>query len=145
MGGLGITNHAAMQTGQKLAWSDAHVAGGTYSLPVSLPADGVRLDFARPGGDAQLSIVAIPVGMIHNAKSTAIIAILATIAVVIIKFWPRGFQPATLKTGYVILYLAVLTALTIMSGIFGLIAAAAFIALCEYNRARRAMGTACAN
>jgi len=26
-----------------------HVAAGTYSLPVSLPSGGVRLDFARPG------------------------------------------------------------------------------------------------
>lgn len=143
MGGLGITNSAAVQAGQQVAGFDAYVAGGTYSLPVSLPTDGVRLDFARPGGDAQLSIVAIPVGMIRNAKSTAIIAILAAITVVIIKFWPTGFQPATMKTGYVIIYLAVLTALTIIAGIFGLIAAAAFIALCEHKRARRAMGTAC--
>ena len=57
----------------------AYVAKGTYSLPVTLPAGQVRLDFARPSGDAELSITAVPARLIDNAQNTAVLAAISII------------------------------------------------------------------
>ena len=66
-----------------------YVTTGAYSLPVELPAGEIRLDFARPGGEAELAVVAVAVGTINNLWSTA--AVIASLAIValIMRFWPR--------------------------------------------------------
>jgi len=61
----------------------AAVAGGTYSLPVELPDGQVQLDFARPGGAAELSITATPENIGKNLWSSAIAIIVATLVSII--------------------------------------------------------------
>ncbi len=96
-----------------------YVAKGTYSLPVTLPEGEVRIDFARPAGDARLTIWAVPQTTINNLKATA--AVLAVLLVVlgIIKIWPAKAVPISAKRA--IIYFLVFLVLAVTLGLLGLI------------------------
>ena len=70
---------AAATKAEEAAAVEAYVAKGTYSLPISLPDGQIRLDFARPAGDAELSIWAMPTKTLHALYGT--IAVLIALAV----------------------------------------------------------------
>ena len=76
---------AALQIpgGSQTASGFAYVAKGTYSLPVTLPAGQVRLDFARPSGDAQLSIIAVPIRLFDNTRNTAVVAVISIVIAIV--------------------------------------------------------------
>jgi hypothetical protein len=48
-----------------------YAAGGTFSLPVTLPEGQVQLDFARPGGDAEVSVLVVSEELVGRAYGTA--------------------------------------------------------------------------
>ncbi|UCC97797.1 MAG: hypothetical protein JSW66_18375 [Phycisphaerales bacterium] len=111
-----------------------YTARGTYSLPVSLPEGEVRLDFARPSGEAELSLWAVPVRMIHKLYGT--IAILAALLAILalVKIWPQpqSRQPTSARRiiGYALLFVALSLAL----GISGVLISLVVIVLCEARR-----------
>jgi len=62
-------------------------AGGTFSLPVELPTDGGEvLDFAYPGGDPEVSVLAVPVDVWQAGRSTIgiLIALLVLAAMAVL-------------------------------------------------------------
>ncbi|MDP6543823.1 MAG: hypothetical protein QGH60_07505 [Phycisphaerae bacterium] len=55
-------------------------AGGMFSLPVELPdSDGEVLDFAYPGGDPQVSVLAVPADIWRAGASTITITIVLAV------------------------------------------------------------------
>ena len=62
--------------------ASVHAGGATFSLAVPLPAGDVRLDFARPGGEARVSIWAVPDGLVDAGKGTGVV--LGMLAVVFV-------------------------------------------------------------
>ena len=79
------------------AGTQLYTARGTYSLPVTLPgstgggqAPGeVRLDFARPSGETQLTLWAVPLSTIYRLYGTAGIFAALVVVLVLSKVWPR--------------------------------------------------------
>lgn len=121
-----------------------YTAKGIYSLPVTLPEAEVRLDFARPSGEAELSIWAVPLSTIRNLYGT--IGIIAGLCVIagIVKIWPQpeNRQPTSAKR--VISYALLLVALTLVLGLLGLLISLFIILLSEAKRGvfvRRAAAT----
>ena len=79
--------------------------GATFSLPVALPADGVRLDFARPGGDAELTIYAVPERTASALVWTGVLAA-AVLAALLLVRWAsrrRWLRAALLAAGALVL------------------------------------------
>ena len=93
--GLGVNQAYAPQSA--FAGVQVYTAGGTYSLPVTLPGSDaggpllgeVRLDFARPSGDAQLTLWAVPVSTIYRLYGTAGILAALLVVLVLMRVWPR--------------------------------------------------------
>ncbi|MCK4291736.1 MAG: hypothetical protein KAY65_00960 [Planctomycetes bacterium] len=110
-----------------------YVAKGTYSLPVTLPEGEVRLDFARPAGQAQLSIWAVPLTTIHNLYATATIVVALLVALGIVKVWPNNRPSISVKRA--IVYFLVFLVLTVAAGLLGLIISLAIIFAAETLRA----------
>ncbi|KKK76260.1 hypothetical protein LCGC14_2865450, partial [marine sediment metagenome] len=72
-------------TGEDGGWAAAvvYVAGGTYSLPVTLPEGGTTIDFAAPGGDVEVSVWAFKDETLSTFEATAgIAAVLLLIRIV---------------------------------------------------------------
>jgi hypothetical protein len=111
-----------------------YVSHGTYSLPVSLPAGGVQIDFARPTGGASLSIWAVDAKLISNIYGTATIAVSLLIALAAMKFWPRPSAKKNMRAIRLIGYFALLLIATAILGAFGCGAAIILIALMEAAR-----------
>ena len=109
----------------------AYVAGGVYSLPVSLPKGEVRLDFARPSGGAELRIWAVPVGMINKLYGSVTITSLLCLLLLIIRVWPRPTRRVPLTIGRVIKYVLLLIVLSVFLGLFGLVTSLFIILLNE--------------
>ncbi len=109
----------------------AYVAGGVYSLPVSLPEGEVRLDFARPSGGAKLRIWAVPIGMINKLYGSVTITGLLCLLLLIIRVWPRPTRRVPLTVGRVIKYVLLLIMLSAFFGLFGLVTSLFIILLNE--------------
>ncbi|MHC4666461.1 MAG: hypothetical protein ACYS9T_11005, partial [Planctomycetota bacterium] len=111
-----------------------YVARGTYSLPVTLPQGQVRLDFAKPMGEPELSILAVPVGMLHSLYSS--LAVLGAMVVLLggIKIWPQPEKRAPISVKRAIIYIVPLVALTVVLGLLGLLISLAVILLIETGR-----------
>ncbi|MCD6394623.1 MAG: hypothetical protein J7M40_14105 [Planctomycetes bacterium] len=120
------------------SYGGAYAAGSVYSLPVSLPGGGLSLDFARPSGDAELTIWAIPDKAVTGTLNTLIVIVISIVAALAIRVWPRNLKPAAFKLPYAIIYAVLLVGLTIIFTVAGLIAAAMIIAGIELSRARLA-------
>jgi hypothetical protein len=119
-----------------------YTARGIYSLPVTLPrstssgqAPGeVRLDFARPSGEAELSLWAVPVSTIANLYETiAIVAGLLAIAV-LAKIWPQPQNKQPMSAKHVISYALLLVVLTLVLGLLGLLISLFIVLLSEARR-----------
>jgi len=110
-----------------------YVAKGTYSLPVTLPEGEVTLDFARPAGQARLSIWAVPLTTIHNLYATATVVVLLLVALGIVKLWPSNRPPISVKRA--IVYFLLFLVLTVAAGLLGLIISLLIIFAAETLRA----------
>ena len=111
---------------------------------MTLPEGEVRLDFARPSGEAELSIWAVPLSTIRNLYGT--IGIIAGLCVIagIVKIWPQpeNRQPTSAKR--VISYALLFVVLTLVLGLLGLLISLFIILLSEAKRGvfvRRAAAT----
>jgi len=117
-----------------------YVARDIYSLPVTLPEGEVRLDFARPAGEARLSLWAVPVSAIHSFYSA--LAVIAALFIVlgVIKIWPSSFcfaktkQRRPISVKRIIVYVLLLVVLTLIVGLLGLLISLFIIFLCEARR-----------
>jgi hypothetical protein len=113
----------------------AYIARGTYSLPVTLPAGQVRLDFARPMGDAELSIWAIPSRASRKLYTSLIVIIALLAALALIRIWPEPAARQPMSLNRIIIYGVVLVALALVLGLLGLLISIAAIVLIETARA----------
>jgi len=117
-----------------------YVARGIYSLPVSLPEGEVRLDFARPAGEARLSLWAVPVSAIRSLYGTLAVVAALFIALGIIKIWPTSFcfaktkQRRPISVKRIIVYVLLLVVLTLIVGLLGLLISLFIVLLCEARR-----------
>jgi hypothetical protein len=103
-----------------------------YSLPVSLPSGGeIRLDFARPSGQAELSIWAVPQKTITNLVSTLVIVVLLVLLVAIMKLLKQYNKKRTIPGKTLIVYAVLFVISTLLFGLFGMIASLLIILLSE--------------
>jgi hypothetical protein len=111
-----------------------YVAAGTYSLPVTLPAGAVRLDFARPMGEAELTILAVPINAIHRLYGS--LAVLAVLFVLLaaVKLWPQPRETKPITAKRIILYVVPLVALVVLLGLLGVIVSVLIVLILEAQR-----------
>ena len=111
-----------------------YVAAGVYSLPVTLPEGETRLDFARPSGDAELSILAIPVNTIHNLYGTVTVILALLVVMALIRIWPERNKEKQLSTRRLVGYLVVVLLMTFIFGLVGLLISSVIILVSENRR-----------
>ena len=132
--GFGLVENHLGKAEPGPAYVPLYTAKGIYSLPMTLPEGEVRLDFARPSGEAELSIWAVPLRTIRNLYGT--IGIIAGLCVIagIVKIWPQpeNRQPTSAKR--VISYALLLVVLTLVLGLLGLLISLFIILLSEAKR-----------
>ncbi|MBN2210195.1 MAG: hypothetical protein JW709_02260 [Sedimentisphaerales bacterium] len=128
-GGAGVP-----QEGEAAGVQLHYAAAGMYSLPVTLPEGEVRLDFARPSGGAELSILAVPVKLIHNLYGTATVIVGLLLVLGVIKIWPKQGHKEPLSTRRMVGYIVLLVLLTILAGLLGFLVSVVIILLSEIKR-----------
>ncbi|MHC4212571.1 MAG: hypothetical protein ACYSWP_04255 [Planctomycetota bacterium] len=113
---------------------DAYVAKGTYSLPVSLPQGQIRLDFARPAGDVELTIWAMPTRTLYALYGTA--AVLVALALLLggIKLWPKSGPRMSISKKRGFLYLSILILTLLLLGFAATLIAVLVIVAIEARR-----------
>jgi len=131
---LGVVVDQAYEPGSAFTGMQPYTARGTYSLPVTLPEGEVRLDFARPSGQAQLTLWAVPLSTIRKLYGSAAIVAAMFAVLALAKAWPRpqSRQPASAKR--IIGYGLLLIALSLVLGPLGLLVSLFVIVLCEARR-----------
>jgi len=109
-------------------------AAGVYSLPVTLPEGEVRLDFARPSGQAQLTLWAVPVKTVYNIYGTITVLVALVVIIAIIKLWPKGLyhKPPTKKRIFV--YILVVLGVMMLLGFVGFLISILIVLLSEAAR-----------
>jgi hypothetical protein len=112
----------------------AYVAKGTYSLPVSLPEGEVRLDFARPGADAKLTLWAVPTRLLHSLYGTAGLIAAALVLLGLIRIWPDSVTPGKMSVKRTVLYIVLIVVLAVLLGLLGIIISVAGILIIEAVR-----------
>ena len=110
-----------------------YVSAGTYSLPVPLPEGEVKLDFARPGGQAELAVTAIPVSLIHSLWGTATVILALAIVGAVAAFLSRFVGPRQTRIR-ALCYAVILALLAIVAGLVGLVVALVLIGIIELAR-----------
>jgi hypothetical protein len=111
-----------------------YTAKGVYSLPVTLPKGEVRLDFARPSGEAELSLWAVPLSTIRNLYGTLTVFVGLFVIVGLVKIWPRPEQKRPISARRVISYTLLFVALVLVLGLLGLLISLFIILLSEARR-----------
>ena len=111
-----------------------YVARGIYSLPVTLPEGEVRLDFARPAGQAQLSLWAMPARAIRSLYSALAVIAALFVALGIIKIWPQPVERKPISVKRIIVYVLLLVVVTLIVGLLGLLISLFVILVCEARR-----------
>jgi hypothetical protein len=101
--------------------AEAYVSRAVYSLPVTLPQGEIRLDFARPGGEVQISLWAVPASTLRNLYRTLTILVAVLIALGMVRIWPRLHRPRPLSAKRIAVYLCVLVLLGLILGLLGLL------------------------
>ena len=131
---LGVVVDQAYEPGSAFTGMQPYTARGTYSLPVTLPEGEVRLDFARPSGQAQLTLWAVPLSTIRKLYGSAAIVAALFAVLALAKVWPKpqSRQPASAKR--IIGYGLLLIALSLLLGPLGLLVSLFVIVLCEARR-----------
>jgi len=143
-GGASVTYDVGGRHSGSAYGGAAYVAGGTYSLPVTLPSGQIRLDFARPMGDAELSIWAIPAESTRKLFAGLVVVIAALAAFALIKVWPESARRRPMSAKRIVICIVVLAALGLLLGILGVLVGLAGIVLIETARAATASRTATA-
>ncbi|HUT30558.1 MAG TPA: hypothetical protein VMX13_12260 [Sedimentisphaerales bacterium] len=111
-----------------------YVATGTYSLPVSLPEGEVRLDFARPGADARLTIWAVPTRMLQTLYATIAVIGAALVLLGLIRIWPHSVTPRKMSVKRIVIYIVLFVVLAVFLGLLGVIISIAGILITEAVR-----------
>ncbi|KPK75219.1 MAG: hypothetical protein AMJ79_12130 [Phycisphaerae bacterium SM23_30] len=112
----------------------AYASGSTYSLPVTLPAGEVRLDFAHPSGEVELSVLAVPVNSIHTFYgSLVVMAVMAVVLTVMVK-WPSLDTKQPLTARRVLGYVSLAVLFTLLLSGLGLLVSLIFILVSELVR-----------
>jgi hypothetical protein len=111
-----------------------YTAEGIYSLPVTLPEGEVRLDFARPSGEAELSLWAVPLSTIRNLYGTVTVFVGLFVIVGLVKIWPRPEERQPISARRVISYILLFVALVLVLGLLGLLISLFIILLSEARR-----------
>jgi hypothetical protein len=122
------------EPGAAVAGVPLYTARGIYSLPVTLPEGEVRLDFARPSGEAELSLWAVPVSTIRSLYETIAIVAGLLALVVLVKIWPRPQNKRPMSAKHVIGYALLLVVLTLVLGLLGLLVSLLIILVSEARR-----------
>jgi hypothetical protein len=112
-----------------------YIAKGTYSLPVTLPEGQIRLDFAHPSGEAELSIWAVPVGVLRTLYGTLTVLGVLAVLLGIIKIWPESIERQPLSVKRVVVYIVLFGVLTVLLGLLGLLVGILIILAAEALRA----------
>ena len=116
------------------AAGEVYIASGTYSLPVTLPAGEVRLDFARSSGGAELSIWAVPAETLDNLYGTAAVVVTVLVIAGLVKIWPRSIKKNPISIRHIIGYILLLILLPLLLGLLGLLISLIVILLSEAKR-----------
>jgi hypothetical protein len=111
-----------------------YTAKGVYSLPVTLPEGEVRLDFARPSGEAELSLWAVPLSTIRNLYGTLTVFVGLFVIVGLVKIWPRPEERQPISARRVISYTVLFVAFVLVLGLLGLLISLFIILLGEAGR-----------
>jgi hypothetical protein len=117
-----------------------YVAKGVYSLPVSLPKGEVQLDFARPAGQAQLRLWAVPVSAIQSLYGTLAVIAALFVGLGVIKIWPHPAERRPISVKRIIVYVLLIVVVTLIVGLLGLLISLVAVLVCE---ARRGLFTCC--
>ncbi len=123
-GGTGGGGGGTFGDGRDGGWSYAHGvlarAHGTFSLPLSLPAGGVAMDFQGPGDKPEVSLLAVDERLIDGAHSTAAVLIIALAAWLVWKVGRQLFnrnEPAPQLVAAELLLAAVIAGLIASGGV----------------------------
>jgi len=111
-----------------------YTARAVYSLPVTLPEGEVRLDFARPSGEAELSLWAVSVSTTCNLYETIAIVAGLLVMAVLVKIWPRPQSKQPMSAKRAIGYALLLVILTLALVLPGLLVSLLVILVCEAKR-----------
>jgi hypothetical protein len=111
-----------------------YVAGATYSLPVTLPQGGIRLHFARPLGDPELSIWAVPINTMRKLYASVAVIVVLILLLAAVKFWPSPTEKKPISRKRIMLYVALLVGSVLLLGLLGLIISAVVLLLLEARR-----------
>ena len=99
-----------------------HIAKGTFSLPVQLPATGIRLDFARPGGQARLTIWAVRTSAIRDlVRTVALVVVFAGLFFLYTLLLKKGIALAPISLLRVVGYAVLALLLLAILGCLGLV------------------------
>ena len=114
--------------------SQVYTASGTYSLPVTLPAGGVALDFTRPSGGAKLSVWAVPQETLDNLYGTVAVIVTVLVTAGLVKVWPRSATKNPISARHIVGYALLLVVLPLLLGLLGLLITLLVILLSEARR-----------
>jgi hypothetical protein len=112
-----------------------YVGGGTFSLPVQLPAGDVQLDFSHPAGGASVAVWAVSLPMLHAAYATAGLVVCLIVLLLGGKLFKRSARWNVPRL-HLAIYLAVIVVLTLIAGLWGLAAAMVIDSIIEGLRRR---------
>ncbi len=110
--------------------TELYVARAVYSLPVTLPQGEVRLDFARPGGEVQISLWVVPTSTLRNLYQTLTVLAAVLLAMGLVRVGPRlppllrrwiGTRGRPFSAKCIVVYLCVLVLLGLILGLLGLL------------------------
>ena len=101
----------------------ATVASGTFSLPIDLPEGEFQMDFARPGGDAELGLYAIPKALPSRLWTTGGVVLGVLIFGLFIWRWTRIQKRMDFSPKRWLGYFCILLLLLVILGWIGLIIA----------------------
>ena len=114
-----------------------YVAGGMFSLPVDLPEGEVELHFARPGGDAEVTLWAVRTSVLDGASQSGAVGVLLLVLLIGVRMWRAWSKRITAPPiGYIIGYVAILVVLTALGGLAGIVLAVLLVAVLEVVRHR---------
>ena len=105
----------------------ATVASGTFSLPIDLPEGEFQMDFARPGGDAELGLYAIPKALPSRLWTTGGVVLGVLIFGLFIWRWTRIQKRMDFSPKRWLGYFCILLGLFVILGWIGLL-----IAICLF-------------
>ena len=114
-----------------------YVAAGMMSLPVELPAGGVELHFARPGGDAAVTLWAVRTSMLDGLGRAGGVLLALVVVFIAARLWRHWAARAAVPArGSVIAYVVLLALLLALLGPAGLILAVLLVPSAELIRWR---------